>query len=222
MAPQPDPIIATLWGIAPESAEGSVLRLLIELGAQIVGAQSGSLLVLDDDGKDLVFAMAVGDEETARVLPGQRVPVGKGITGLAAQTHEVQIGSPTYAGVKQARSKGTSTGAPSVVMAAPMLIDDELIGVITAASFDPEKRFSASDAQLYARLATVAGVVVGQHRRLAACLRPPGTPEDAPPLSRPEREQREIAEQIARLAKKHPGKLECIARLLASLNELAD
>jgi len=152
--------LATYLAIAPKSPEELVLRLLIELGAQVVSAQEGSLLVYDPAKNDLVFAMTVGGADT---LIGQRVPLDKGLTGLAAATREVQIGAPTFMGVKQGeeRAKG-----PSGVIAAPMLVADELVGVITAVTFEPERRFTSKDGDLYGRLAAVAGVVVQQRRQL--------------------------------------------------------
>lgn len=152
--------IATYLAIAPKSPEEHVLRLLIELGAQVVSAQEGSLLVYDPEKNDLVFAMTVGGADT---LIGQRVPLDKGLTGLAAATREVQIGAPTFMGVKQGeeRAKG-----PSGVIAAPMLVADDLVGVITAVTFEPDRRFTSKDGELYGRLAAVAGVVVQQRRQL--------------------------------------------------------
>lgn len=152
--------LATYLAIAPKSPEEHVLRLLIELGAQVVNAQEGSLLVYDPEKNDLVFAMTVGGADS---LIGQRVPLDKGLTGLAAATREVQIGAPTFMGVKQGeeRAKG-----PSGVIAAPMLVADDLVGVITAVTFEPDRRFTSKDGDLYGRLAAVAGVVVQQRRQL--------------------------------------------------------
>ncbi len=152
--------LATYLAIAPKSPEELVLRLLIELGAQVVNATEGSLLVYDPTANDLVFAMTVGGADT---LVGQRVPLDKGLTGLAAATREVQIGAPTFMGVKQ--GEGHQAG-PSGVIAAPMLVADELVGVITAVTFEQGKRFSSKDGELYGRLAAVAGVVVQQRRQL--------------------------------------------------------
>ncbi len=154
--------LATYLAIAPKSPEELVLRLLIQLGAQVVNAQEGSLLVYDPEKNDLVFAMTVGGADT---LVGQRVPLDKGLTGLAAATREVQIGAPTFMGVKQ--GEGHSAG-PSGVIAAPMLVADDLVGVITAVTFEQGKRFSSKDGELYGRLAAVAGVVVQQRRQLKA------------------------------------------------------
>ena len=52
--------LATYLGISGSSQEGMILRLLIELGAQIVGAEEGSLLVHDEKRRELVFAMTIG------------------------------------------------------------------------------------------------------------------------------------------------------------------
>ena len=60
-----------------------------------MGAQ-GSLLVLDEKKKELVFAMTVGNRSSEMTLIRQRVPLGKGITGLAAQMRGAQIGAPAF------------------------------------------------------------------------------------------------------------------------------
>ena len=80
----------------------------------------------------------------------------------------MQIGAPLYDGIQQAERGEDPTGNPRSVIAAPMLIGDTLVGVITAVSFEANKRFSSSDAQLLARAASVAGIVVDQHNRLDA------------------------------------------------------
>ena len=83
-------------GITHESPEEKVLTLLIEIGNQFVDAQAGSILLVDEANNELVFAMTVGHGAPEDILLGQRVPIGKGLVGLAAQTHQVQIGAPTF------------------------------------------------------------------------------------------------------------------------------
>ena len=63
--------LSTYLSIAPQSPEEAVLRLLIELGIQVVGAEEGSLLVLDELAGDLVFAMTVGSKTSERALAGR-------------------------------------------------------------------------------------------------------------------------------------------------------
>src|SRR5262245_49777090 len=125
--------------ILPQTSEEKILRLLIQLGVNITNADEGSLLVLDEAAKELVFAATLGSKESEYVLTRQRVAIGKGITRLAALTREVQIGAPTFKDIRQRESVGD--GGPSAVLAAPMLVDDSVIGVLTAISFKPDFRF---------------------------------------------------------------------------------
>jgi GAF domain-containing protein len=211
-------ILQNYLGLPPVSPEGRVLRLLVELGIQVAGADEGSLLVLDEKSRSLLFAMTVGDRASEKALRGQRVPLGKGITGLAAATHEVQIGVPTYKDIRQTRRRGGAAGAPEAVIAAPMLIGDTLIGVITCVSFKKGKRFSAGDARLYAGLASIAGVVVDQRRRLSASggARPP-----LKALGEIGTIEQEIAQSIARLSRKRPGALAHVAQILRSVERIS-
>jgi GAF domain-containing protein len=204
-------ILAAYYGVAAQSSEASVLRLIVELGAQVVGADEGSLLVLDAGARELVFAMTVGSNISEATLVGQRVPLGQGLTGLAAATGEVQIGAPTFAGVKQAKERAPADEGPEAVLAAPMLVGERLIGVITAVSFQPGRRFDSEHGQLYGRLATVAALVVDQHRRLQG-----GVPMNDPV----DDDERAIAASIARLAQFGPEAVGAVRAMLAQIETL--
>jgi GAF domain-containing protein len=213
-------LLSTYLGILPQAPEAGVLRLLIEIGAQVVGAGEGSLLVLDEEEGDLRFAMTVGSEESEKALLGQRVPLGEGITGLAAASLEVQIGAPTYMDVKQAE-KAAGPGEPEAVLAAPMTIGDRLVGVITAVSFAEGKRFTSEDARLYAGIAGIAGVVVDQRRRLASVESEAAERGPEPrALGEAARLEREILERIGRLVKHRPDSLPQVASLLRNVESM--
>jgi len=208
----PGDMLETYLGISHETPEGDVLRLLVELGAQFVGAREGSLLVLDEDKGELVFAMTVGDQASEERLRGKRVPLGEGITGLAAQTHEVQIGAATFDVDQPAE--------PESVLAAPMLTGERLIGVITAVSFEADKRFTNDDAMLYGRVAAVAGLVVEQRRRLAVIEAMQEGAEPPAPVSEDERLDREIVETVMRIVRSKPQAKARIARMLSDIERL--
>jgi GAF domain-containing protein len=206
-----------------ESPELQVMRLLVELCGQVVGAEEGSLLVVDhsqDPPRELIFAMTVGSRESEETLRGQRVPLGEGLAGIAAVTHEVQIGAPLYDGVQQAQRGEAPPGQPTAVIAAPMLVEDGLVGVITAVSFEEGKRFTAEDAALYARAASVAGVVVDQRRRLDAVESQGGSGEAARGPSREDPLARLILDSAARLVDRSPDRLRELSRLLLALEEV--
>jgi GAF domain-containing protein len=192
--------------LSQQSAEAAVLRLLIELGAQVVRADEGSLLVFDRAARSLVFAMTAGSRASERTLVGQRVPLGKGVVGLAAETHEVQIGAPTFRNVRQTPKRGKD---PAWVIAAPMITpDDELLGVITAVTFDPEHRWGSTEAALYGRIGALAGVVVDQAQRLAR--RDTRSRSDGP-----------IEAALERLRRAPPSVQQHVARILAEVSALA-
>jgi GAF domain-containing protein len=200
--------------------------------------------------------MTVGGDE--RVLVGQRVPMSKGLTGLAAATLEVQIGAPTFSGIRQAADGGEGSGAsgasrelgekldaraPESVIAAPMLVGDELVGVITAVTFEPGKRFTSDQGELYARIAAVAGVVVELRQKLAAIsamrdhagaeaadaadggeggadeagAQGDGRATGAPARDLERSPERVIAEVIGRLSRRAPHLLGHVARILVEL-----
>ncbi|MBI5684073.1 MAG: GAF domain-containing protein [Verrucomicrobia bacterium] len=209
-------VLDAYLGISSKTPEEAVLRLLIEMGAQFVGAEEGSLLVFDERKKDLVFAMTIGSDESERTLIGQRVPIGRGITGLAAQTREVQIGAPTF-GTRQAKRRDGRSEAPKSVLAAPMLIGDRLVGVLTAVSVRAGKLFNSNDALLYARVAAVAGVVVEQSRRLAAVEAARTDARRLRAVSEQERCEQQLLDAVARIVQSRPRAKAQIVRLLSDI-----
>jgi len=210
----PNTVIEAYFGVSSRSQEAAVLRLLIELGAQFVGAQEGSLLVFDERAQDMVFAMTTGSAASEQALIGQHVPLGSGVTGLAAQTRETQIGAPTF------KTRQAKSNQPRAILAAPMLIADRLVGVLTAVSFQPGKRFGSDDALLYGRIAAVAGVVVDQAHRLNTLAALQRGRRPAPARRRDARLDGEIAQALARLTRAKPRAKERIARLLADVSVL--
>ena len=213
-----DHLLSRFLGVLPSTPEEKILRMLIELGCEVVGGQEGSLLVYDKDDDVLRFAMTVGDPESEKKLRGQAVPLGAGLTGLAAATLEVQTGAPTFKDVEQKQRAGDGS-TPDAVIAAPMVSGDELVGVITAVSFENGKRFSSKDARLYAGFAAIAAIVVDLRRRLSAYESGEGAaPEEETERARLERRvlgsmQRLIAGDTARLA--------AVAELLGAIEAVA-
>jgi len=62
-----------------------LLERIIEAGMRLAGGDSGSIMLLSDDGRELVVAAAVGSRSTAII--GSRQPIGTSIAGKAIQTN---------------------------------------------------------------------------------------------------------------------------------------
>lgn len=204
------------YGIADDSHEARLLRFVLETAAEAVGGDEASLLVHDRTAGDLRFAMTVGNAESERKLRGQRVPIGQGVTGMAGATHEVQVGSPTYTNIQQ--TEGRERNHPEAVCAAPMLNDDELLGVMTVVSFAAGRRFDAVVARQVGRLAAIAAVMVQQHidnTGLRQRLDPGGSGlRDA--------RQHEIELIAGRIARKRPDALQQLIVILQSFEIALD
>jgi len=215
-------ILAAYLGVMPKTREENVLRLLIESGMNVVEAEEGSLLVLDEASQTLRFAMTVGNSDSEKKLLGQSVPLGKGLSGLAAATREVQIGAPTFKDITQHERLEGDGNEPEAVIAAPMLVGDDLIGVLTAVTFVRGKRFSGKQAELYGRFAIVAGLLVEQTRRLAAYESANAAAlVSADAMGERGRQEQDIVESIGRLTRERPEALAHAAALLAAVEALA-
>lgn len=198
----------TYLGIAPRSTEERILRLLVELASQFVNATEGSLLIYDEKKHDLVFAFTTTDGAPAAKLVNRRLAMGQGITGLAALTREVQAGAPIHrmrGGEEHRRGR-----SPQAVLAAPMLVRDRLVGVLTAVSFQPKRRFTAAQCTLYGRVAAAAAVLVHQNVLLRGD-RSAGA----------SREQQEAFAALGRLAAMGPAVMSSVHGVLLGIERIA-
>ena len=208
-------LMARYLGLTP-GLEDQALSLIVETGVRAVGADEGSLLVYNPEANDLTFVLTYGHPEAERMLVGNRVPMGQSLAGLAAETGEVQIGAPRYKDPQLAEAAGSVQS----VIAAPMLIGDRLIGVITAISNRPDKRFTAEDGQLYACLATIAALVVNQ----ALLLRARDADADAAhlqPASLADPGEQEVMRRVGRLLQRDSGTVRQLAKMLEAVEAMA-
>lgn len=182
-----------------------VLRLLCEIGIAMLHGDESSLLLYDRSNRELVFAMTAGSAEEK--LLGSRVPSGKGISGMAAITGEIQIG----ARCDDELFDLPDDDDPDAVLAAPLLLGDEVLGVMTVVSFDPERRFTMTDGRFLGKLAAGAAVILDQQRKLRCAVLPDRTDETA---------QGELLQAVSRLAERHPNKITRITALLTALENV--
>lgn len=148
--------------ILPRPEETDLLRRIVETGIRVVDAQEGSILLYDEAKQGLVFSLTAGNAKAEASLRGQVVPLGQGITGLAAATLDVQIGATSYTSLDFGEKKDVN--APDAVMAAPMLAGERLLGVVTAVSFVPGRTFGSRDAKTYVEFARLAASLLEHWR----------------------------------------------------------
>lgn len=198
----------------PPGLEDQALSLIVETGVRAVGGDEGSLLVYNPEANDLTFVMTYGNAEAERMLVGTQVPMGS-LAGLAAETGQVQIGAPRYKDATLAEAAGSVQS----VISAPMIFGDRLIGVITAISNKPEKRFTEADGQLYACLATVAALVVNQALLLRG--QGEGAAAETPASLAPDPAAQDVLDRVGRLLQRDSATVRQLAQLLEAVEAMA-
>jgi len=184
-----------------------LLKQLVEIGLKILKADEGALLLADTANETLTFAFVMGKSQK---LVGQTVPIGEGITGMAALTRDVQTTSAILGDSQLYHVDGD--GRPASVLAAPMLSGDTLIGVLTAVSFSPLHSFTAEDCRTYGMLANVAACLVEQQERLTII----STPHEEIPSATAADECRLVKEMLE-LVRKKPKLMNVVSGMVDAL-----
>jgi len=206
-----DELLERYFGLVQGGRLGFAVRSALEAAVATVGAEEGSLLAHDEAADDLCFVMTVGNPESERTLLAQRVPLGQGITGLAAAKGEVQVGAPVFKDVKQ--SERLSVG-PEAVQAAPPLVGEELLGVITAVSFVAGRRFGAREAELFERTAQVIAALIE-----TAVASGGGSAVPAAYGAAARREE-EVLERLRQILRRDPKALDAVESLVTAVERL--
>jgi signal transduction protein with GAF and PtsI domain len=202
-------------GVGGAGLEVQASRRLLSIAVDAIQAQEGSLLILDEEINELRFVATAGNSASEAALIGQRVPLGKGVTGLAAVTRGVQIGSPTYVDIHQ--TKRLAAG-PEAIVAAPIVASERLLGVMTGVTFEVGRRFGTDEASVYGEYAAVMAALLEQGRRLNAAAGLESGAETA--MSGVAAIEREIVDRLARIVGDHPDVLGAVARLFEALESV--
>ena len=129
-----------------------VLDLVLREAVALMNATSGSVVLVDPHTQLLEIEVAIGLNKEARQL---KLAIGQGVTGWVAKTGQpLRIPDVTA----DVRYVSVRTDVRSE-LAAPLVLEDELIGVLNVDSTRPNA-FSAADEELLVALANQAAQVI--------------------------------------------------------------
>jgi GAF domain-containing protein len=137
----------------------SLLDDLLASALAVLDASDGSLLLVDDETEELVFAVVYGQARSR--LTGYRLPPGKGIAGWVADSrepavvHDVHNDSRFFPNVDESFGFRTQT-----LVCVPMVDGDRVLGVIEAINKLSGREFSYEDNLLLAVVAQLASDAV--------------------------------------------------------------
>jgi GAF domain-containing protein len=139
-----------------------LLEMIVETAAQVISSQAASLFLVDEEHRELVFEIALGQK--AEEVKKFRVPLGHGIAGHVAATGQPTATSGTV-DPRQAREIGESVGyVPRTILCVPLFYADRVIGVLELLDKADEATFTMLDMHVLGLFANMAAVAIEQSR----------------------------------------------------------
>jgi signal transduction histidine kinase len=137
----------------------TVLNTIMQKAVEILGAEAGSLLLVDEASRELVFEVILGP--AAAKLAGQRLPLGAGIAGAVAVSGIPQIVNQAQTDTRWMRDIGqTNNFVTQALLTVPMIARDKAIGVIQVLNKRDGTPFNEDDQTLLQSFAGNAAIAV--------------------------------------------------------------
>jgi GAF domain-containing protein len=197
-------------GVLPaEETFGRLLRAIVEVARAIFGAQASSVLLLDEEAGELVFAAVAGEDE--QFLVGRRFPATTGIAGWVASSRTPLVLEDVRSDPRFARDVAEGTGyVPNGLMAVPLLEEERVLGVLQVLDRPQQSRFSLQEMELlglFASQAALALTLLASARSARAALE-----GDGPAAA--------LADLAAELERLEGGRRAAADALVASLRDV--
>jgi GAF domain-containing protein len=142
-----------------DEAFRALLSAIVEVARSIFGAKASSILLLDEETQELVFEAAVGEGEDSII--GMRFPAGTGIAGWVLATRTPLVIEDVNKDPRFASDVAEDTGyVPSGLMAAPLLHDENALGVLEVLDRPERAHFSLQEMELLGLFANQAAIAV--------------------------------------------------------------
>lgn len=167
-----------------------LLQSIVDAAAQIFGAAAASVALVDEAKQTLIFKVAFGAGKESIV--GLSTPLDHGLAGYVVMTGQPISVRDVRQDARFNQQFASSTGyVPRSILATPLLVGDQVIGVMEVLDKISAPSFGMQDMDLlglFARQAAVAIHQSQQYRRLGAALvaglRRMVDPSESPDLAR--------------------------------------
>ncbi len=140
-----------------------VLQLIMEKSLELLSAEAGSLLLVDDGEQTLTFQVVLGP--TSEQLRGAQVAVGSGIVGTVAKDMQPLIVNDAQADPRWNVSFDQTTEfITRNLICVPMVSHNQLVGVIEVLNKRTPESFSEKDMELLSNFAAQAAIAIENAR----------------------------------------------------------
>lgn len=150
--------------VAAESENIESLLNIITLSAvDILNAEAGSLLLVDDRSGDLEFRVVIGG--AGETLVGQRLKPDYGLVGEVMRTGQPQISNVSSDSLRRTDDRPEFSGFKTEsILAVPLIAKDRIIGVLEVLNRKDRTAFVKDDEELLTTLAGQAAVAIENAR----------------------------------------------------------
>ncbi len=143
-----------------DDRSGRLLQSVVDVARAIFGAAASSIFLLDEASGELVFEAVSGEGE--EFLVGTRFPADRGIAGWVVTSGEAVVADDLAGSRTFARDLAESTRyVPDSLMAAPLVEDGVVLGVLEVLDPSPRVRSSLSELDLLSLFAGQAATALG-------------------------------------------------------------
>jgi GAF domain-containing protein len=158
--------------LAADRGSRPLLQSIVEVARAIFGAQASSIMLHDAATRELVFEAVAGAGEDS--LIGRRLPESTGLAGWVLVSREPLVVEDVTRDPRFAGDVAATTGyQPKGIMAAPLLHEDRVLGVLSVLDRPQRAQFSLIELDLlglFANQAAIALDLVQTTRRAQAAL----------------------------------------------------
>lgn len=142
-----------------------LLQLIMSSATELLGAETSSLLLLDEDAGDLVIHVATG--EPGQQVEQQRVPAGQGIAGWVLERGETTVVADPKSDDRFYQAMDEASGFETRnILALPLKVRDKTIGVVEVIN-KRDGSFDDRDQELATALANQAAIAIDNARLYA-------------------------------------------------------
>ncbi|RME89217.1 MAG: GAF domain-containing protein [Candidatus Hydrogenedentota bacterium] len=147
----------------------SLLDSIMESAKVVLKAESSSLMLIDKKTNELYFNTIAGEKEND--LKEIRIPMGKGIAGIVAQTRQPLIVNNAQEDPRVFKEADAKTNfVTRNLIAAPLMVRNRIIGVIEVINSIGREEFNESDLELFTTFAEQSALAI-HNRELIDSLR---------------------------------------------------
>ncbi|MFA5778609.1 MAG: HD domain-containing phosphohydrolase [Elusimicrobiota bacterium] len=137
----------------------SILKKIGVAAEKLTLTMASSIMLLDDDKKNLYFKVASGDKGT--ILTKLKVPVGEGIAGwVAANKQPLIIQDVTKDDRFTGKIDSESGFRTKSILCVPLIVNDELVGVAEVLNKIDGSPFTETDKTILTSLSNFAAVAI--------------------------------------------------------------